>query len=97
MIINLRGCNGSGKTTIVRRFLDRLPSRAFGPRADRPLGYGVDATEWGVTRPVYVVGSYENACGGADVDPRRAAAEAEAAWGAWGAEALERQQQEQPV
>lgn len=65
-VVNIRGCNGSGKTTIVRRFLERLPTTALGPRADRPLGYAVAANAWGVNVPVYVVGSYENACGGTD-------------------------------
>lgn len=64
-IVNVRGCNGSGKTHTVRRFLDRLPTVAIGPEK-RPLGYQVDATEWGITLPVYVVGSYENVCGGCD-------------------------------
>ncbi len=64
-IINIRGCNGSGKTTVVRRFLERLECSALGP-AGRPLGYRVDAAPWGVLSPIYVVGSYENACGGAD-------------------------------
>ena len=64
-IVNVRGCNGSGKTHTVRRFLDRLPSLAIGPE-NKPIGYQVDATEWGIMRPVYVVGSYANACGGAD-------------------------------
>lgn len=65
-LVNIRGCNGSGKTTIVRRFLERLPVEKLGPRADRPLGYRVDAQSWGLRAPVYVVGSYENTCGGAD-------------------------------
>jgi hypothetical protein len=65
-IINIRGCNGSGKTTIVRRFLERLPAVPLGPRADRPLGYAVTASAWGIAAPVYVVGSYQNACGGTD-------------------------------
>jgi len=64
-IVNIRGCNGSGKTHTVRRFLDRLPSVAIGPE-NRPLGYQVDATQWGIASPIYVVGSYANACGGAD-------------------------------
>jgi hypothetical protein len=64
-IVNIRGCNGSGKTTIVRRFLDRLPNSPLGP-ANRPLGYAVDAKAWGVLRPVYIIGSYENTCGGTD-------------------------------
>lgn len=65
-VINIRGCNGSGKTTIVRRFLDRLPAVPLGGRPDRPLGYAVTANAWGISAPVYVVGSYENACGGTD-------------------------------
>jgi len=64
-IVNLRGCNGSGKTHAVRHFIDRLPSQPLG-RAARPLGYHIDARAWGVMSPVYVVGSYANACGGAD-------------------------------
>lgn len=65
-IVNIRGCNGSGKTTIVRRFLDRLPVTALGGKPGRPAGYRVDATAWGIQTPVYVVGSYENTCGGTD-------------------------------
>jgi thymidylate kinase len=65
-IVNIRGCNGSGKTTVVRRFLDKLPRQVLGVNAKRPWGYKVDASAWGVKTPVYVVGSYENACGGAD-------------------------------
>lgn len=65
-IVNIRGCNGSGKTTIVRRFLERLPSTPLGGKPGKPAGYKVDATAWGITLPIFVVGSYENACGGAD-------------------------------
>jgi hypothetical protein len=65
-IVNIRGCNGSGKTTVVRRFLERLPNEPLGGRPGRPAGYRVDASPWGLTLPVYVVGSYENACGGTD-------------------------------
>ena len=65
-VINIRGCNGSGKTTVVRRFLERLPTQPLGGKPGRPAGYWVDATSWGLQLPLYVVGSYENACGGAD-------------------------------
>ena len=65
-IVNIRGCNGSGKTTIVRRFLDRLPVQALGGKPGRPAGYQVDATAWGIQTPLYVIGSYENTCGGTD-------------------------------
>ena len=66
MIVNIRGSNCSGKTTIVRRFLERLPASALGGKPSKPLGYRVDATAWGLERPVFIVGSYENTCGGAD-------------------------------
>lgn len=65
-IVNIRGCNGSGKTTVVRRFLQRLPVTPLGGKPGRPLGYRVDASSWGISTPVYVVGSYENTNGGAD-------------------------------
>lgn len=65
-IVNIRGCNGSGKTTIVRRFLTKLPTEPLGGKPGRPAGYRVDATPWGLQLPVFVVGSYENTCGGAD-------------------------------
>lgn len=65
-IVNIRGCNGSGKTTIVRRFLDRLPVKALGPNASKPWGYRVDANAWGIAVPIMVIGSYENTCGGTD-------------------------------
>lgn len=65
-VVNIRGCNGSGKTTAVRRFLDRLPSTPLGGKPGRPAGYRVDATAWGIQVPVFVVGSYENTCGGTD-------------------------------
>ena len=65
-IVNIRGCNGSGKTTIVRRFLDKLPREALGGKPGRPAGYRVDARTWCINTPIYVVGSYENTCGGAD-------------------------------
>lgn len=64
-IVNIRGCNGSGKTTTVRRFLDRLPRNVLGD-PKRPYGYQLDATAWGLRVPVCVVGSYENTCGGTD-------------------------------
>ena len=65
-IVNIRGCNGSGKTTIVRRFLTKLPTEPLGGKPGRPAGYRVDASPWGLKLPVFVVGSYENTCGGAD-------------------------------
>jgi thymidylate kinase len=65
-IVNIRGCNGSGKTTVVRRFLDRLPTTKLGPNSSKPWGYRVDASAWGISAPVMIIGSYENTCGGTD-------------------------------
>ncbi len=65
-IVNIRGCNGSGKTTIVRRFLDKLPRQALGGKPSRPAGYSLIGSAWGIQLPIFVVGSYENACGGTD-------------------------------
>jgi len=65
-IVNIRGCNGSGKTTIVRRFLDRLHTVKLGPNQSKPWGYSVDASAWGIQTPIMVIGSYENTCGGTD-------------------------------
>ena len=71
LIVNLRGCNGSGKTHAVRAFLERLPNEKLNVQQlksgkIRPAGYKVDATSWGIQKPIYVIGSYENACGGLD-------------------------------
>ncbi len=65
-IVNIRGCNGSGKTHIVRTFLTRLPNKPLGGKPDKPLGYEVDTSSWSIRLPVYVVGSYSNTCGGTD-------------------------------
>lgn len=65
-IVNIRGCNGSGKTTLVRRFIEKLPTQPLGGKPSRPLGYRVDASAWGIETPVFIIGSYENTCGGAD-------------------------------
>jgi ABC-type dipeptide/oligopeptide/nickel transport system ATPase component len=64
MIINLRGTNGSGKSTIVRQVMshfDMNPSRAIGRR--QPIGYFSSNTD----KPkLWVVGHYETDCGGCD-------------------------------
>jgi len=46
--------------------LQNLPTTPLGSKPNRPLGYVVDGTTWGIQIPIYVVGSYENACGGLD-------------------------------
>lgn len=64
MIINIRGTSGSGKTTLVMKFFDMCTSvEPIQPEdARRPKGYKCDYK--GET--VFVVGSYETACGGCD-------------------------------
>jgi hypothetical protein len=65
MIINPRGTSGSGKTTIVRGFFDAATSKtSLGDNPKKPEGY--DLVIPGVHRHVYIVGSYENVCGGCD-------------------------------
>lgn len=65
MIIKIHGTSGSGKTTAVRELMDLASSvmaiRYGGQKAE---AYRLDA---GVgTMPTYVIGSYDNACGGVD-------------------------------
>lgn len=65
MIINIRGTNGSGKSTIVRGFLERFPTRPlFGIKGPRyPEAYQVDV---GGSRPLFVLGPYHSLTGGVD-------------------------------
>lgn len=67
MIINIRGTNGSGKSTVVKTFLRRFPHTelfgALGPR--RPEAYKVRIPgHW-----LYVVGPYQAITGGIDSLP----------------------------
>ena len=62
VILRVAGTFGSGKTTAVRQFFsypnDTLMSGA------RIAGYRVTPTQ--LKRPVYVIGKYDNTCGGTD-------------------------------
>ena len=64
MIINIRGTSGSGKTTLMRKFFEMCDSKeAIVPvGAKKPKGYKCSYRG----KTVFVVGSYENACGGCD-------------------------------
>ncbi len=68
MLLSLRGTNGSGKSTVIRKFFEangggRPIYSLMGPRL--PEAYSV--TVPGVKRPVYVLGPYNvTACGGCD-------------------------------
>lgn len=61
MIVQLRGTSGSGKSECVHRLLDRLPGVKL-MRDGRVQGYRLD---W-PGGDIYVVGSYDNICGGCD-------------------------------
>lgn len=64
MLLSIRGTHGSGKSTIVKTLLQRYKTESrLGPKG-KPIGYAVDVP-W-IEQLIYVVGSYENACGGCD-------------------------------
>lgn len=62
IILNVRGTNGSGKSTAVRRLMDQL---------GKPTVFQIDGKEAGYRyrkagQNVLVLGKYETACGGLD-------------------------------
>jgi hypothetical protein len=63
-IVNIRGCSGAGKTTLVRRLMEkRGPAVAIErPAARRYEGYQIGPD-------LRVVGDYRRACGGAEGMP----------------------------
>jgi len=65
VIINIRGTSGSGKSTAIRNIVELCggtPTPMFSDNLKKPDGYSVSH---GLT-DIYVVGSYENVCGGCD-------------------------------
>ena len=68
IILSLRGTSGSGKTTVARTFITDYPTKPL-PDPERPKkhwGYEVDLSSEGIKSPLYVIGSYQNTCGGTD-------------------------------
>lgn len=67
MIINLRGANGSGKSTIVKALLDSYPHKScygvLGPRL--PEAYNIALPKR--NRPLHLLGPYLTPTGGMDV------------------------------
>lgn len=65
MIINVRGTNGAGKSTVVRQIMERYDRREPITRDDRrrPLGYVCTSSS---RRPLFIPGHYEIANGGID-------------------------------
>lgn len=64
-ILRVAGTFGSGKTTAVREFLNNYPCETL-MSGGKIAGYVVDMSSAGLSAPVYVVGKYDNACGGTD-------------------------------
>ena len=64
-IVSIRGTHGSGKSTIVRKILDKYPHRPLlhNPTDKRPYGYEVTLSP---LKRLFVVGPYHTACGGCD-------------------------------
>lgn len=58
-IIKIHGCSGAGKTTAVRQFMGLGTIAPLGTNPDRPEAYLCNGG-------TYVLGSYENTCGGMD-------------------------------
>ena len=68
VILSLRGTSGSGKTTVARKFLTDYPCQSL-PDPNKPKkhwGYQIDLSAEGINQPLYVIGSYQNTCGGTD-------------------------------
>lgn len=65
IILRVSGTFGSGKTTAVRRFLTDYPSTVLESNG-KIMGYGVDCMNVGIRNPIYIIGKYDNVCGGTD-------------------------------
>jgi len=77
MIINVRGTSGSGKSTVAFTMIKTLPHVEFKNSAGKIMGYEVDA---GLSRKVFIVGSYHTKCGGLDGVPTQQEAADRALW-----------------
>jgi len=65
VILRLSGTFGSGKTTAVRKFIEDYPSETL--MGDKKImGYRIDLTSLDVEKPLFIVGKYDNVCGGTD-------------------------------
>lgn len=61
MIINLRGTSGAGKTTVVRELMERHGYSEI-VQKKKTIGIHIPIPD----EPLYVVGRYDNVCGGCD-------------------------------
>ena len=62
MIIDLRGTNGSGKSTTVRNVLKHYTLMEQIPASGKPMALRYS---W-MGRSLFVLGKYDNQCGGCD-------------------------------
>jgi len=65
VILRLSGTFGSGKTTAVRKFIEDYPSETL-MGGKKIMGYRIDLTSLDVEKPLFIVGKYDNVCGGTD-------------------------------
>lgn len=66
MIINIKGCSGSGKSTIVRRIMEQYDTVVHINTKDRKRPIAYKCTNPDKSKDLYVLGHYETACGGCD-------------------------------
>lgn len=64
IILRIAGTFGSGKTTAMRGFFNYPHTVLMSGK--KIAGYQVDASSAGITQPIFVVGKYDNTCGGTD-------------------------------
>lgn len=68
LLIKIHGTSGAGKTTAVRDIMEYATEIApIGPNPKRPEAYKLAMP--GILQPVFVLGPYENTCGGMDGVP----------------------------
>lgn len=65
MIINLRGTNGSGKSTAVKTLMSNYPFMGASLEG-KTMVYKCSDTQFAEKPDLYVLGKYETACGGCD-------------------------------
>ena len=65
IILRVAGTFGSGKTTAVRQFLVSYPCETL-MSGGKIAGYRLDLNEAAVRAPLFIVGKYDNVCGGTD-------------------------------
>lgn len=63
LVVKIGGCNGSGKSSLVRELIDLIEAEPV-PHPTKPAKH--IAYYAAGRRPTYVLGSYQNTCGGMD-------------------------------